>query len=69
MLQHLRPALVLLLGVPVKEAVGTSLGVIALNSASFLLPGLTLLPGLGGSATGLASSLRMPSSASPLVSV
>jgi uncharacterized membrane protein YfcA len=28
------PALVLLLGVPVKEAVGTSLGVIALNSAS-----------------------------------
>jgi len=28
------PALVLLLGVPVKEAIGTSLGVIALNSAS-----------------------------------
>lgn len=28
------PALVLLLGVPVKEAVGTSLGVIALNSAA-----------------------------------
>jgi len=54
------PALVLLLGVPVKEAAGTSLGVIALNSASgfagywgkvdldlVMMTGLTLVAILG----------------------